>query len=814
MDLRYCPACKQSVLDDDAEDCPFCGASMSGKPTSAPKKPPEKTAAKKSTSEPPAKKRAAKKSQPEKPSDDDPFEVDQTAALKAIRAAPKPSKGRLHKVTCPMCETVGFVPKKAVGKDVRCANKDCMVPIFKAPSKKSKGDPRPVAKHPIEESSSRSPLILYGGIAALVIATGIGMLFVIKGKDKPNNLDTPFDTSGFSSSDTEYQSDKTKTKKKADTEPEVVAIDYAGIRTQTLHDMIAAAREAARTRKPYCRRLTADSQALAGEFRQASKELDQLLKIDKRLGYYRIQPWSRIAMQQLKAGHAAEGTAAIDKALAATDSLPDYGRTPIDMVTVLAAAMVSADRDDDVDSLLKKHRRDQSIEANLSEGLLSAAVSLQREVQVAGLGQLLGRNAGAWANPQRTVIAAIAMLNGVPERAIKWSMKQDPDVRADCVALCAEIAAVQLLDHGSHANLDRLTAAIPSGPLSVLTSAVTARCLAGSEQHAEAAGKYFSQAETAFAAIAEFPTAVTPDVKSSLNYQLPASGPVRTATLIGTELVCASSSLGNDKSGDLLVRTLKFPRAIAPPYGKAKRRLDEVTDNPAAIKARLRRELNTSSSGLQAAVRKYRSQWTTITLASRTRRRLMANVVRRAADAGLHQTVWKLVPELESDEIMGTEAVWHVVDAYLAAGKTAEMRQTIDQITRSENSLSPLGQLSRRLDVELQQGKTGRALRAVETANVSLTDRSGAIVRTVLRNTREGQLASVLKFIKGLKHAPLREEAIDLVAAQSLRFKDPDEVRSLIDDLNLSPADRVAAYHGIAVGLGRNISQETIAADD
>ena len=30
MELPSCPSCGQSVLDDDAADCPFCGAAMYG----------------------------------------------------------------------------------------------------------------------------------------------------------------------------------------------------------------------------------------------------------------------------------------------------------------------------------------------------------------------------------------------------------------------------------------------------------------------------------------------------------------------------------------------------------------------------------------------------------------------------------------------------------------------------------------------------------------------------------------------------------------------------------------------------------------
>src|SRR5258708_20177828 len=48
MDLPTCPACKQSVLDDDAVECPFCGAPMKGgqaaaRPSVAPKLPSHKS---------------------------------------------------------------------------------------------------------------------------------------------------------------------------------------------------------------------------------------------------------------------------------------------------------------------------------------------------------------------------------------------------------------------------------------------------------------------------------------------------------------------------------------------------------------------------------------------------------------------------------------------------------------------------------------------------------------------------------------------------------------------------------------------------
>ena len=129
MDLPSCPACGQSVLDEEAEDCPFCGASMSGKPGAKPAAP-AATSGSSSGKSAGSKKSKAAPEKAEKPSSDDPFDVASPTARKAVQLLPKPSKGKLHRIQCPMCETAGFQSKKAAGREVRCANKECLVPIF------------------------------------------------------------------------------------------------------------------------------------------------------------------------------------------------------------------------------------------------------------------------------------------------------------------------------------------------------------------------------------------------------------------------------------------------------------------------------------------------------------------------------------------------------------------------------------------------------------------------------------------------------------------------------------------------------------
>ena len=186
MDFPVCPSCHQSVIDDDVEDCPFCGSSMKAKPGSKPAAKPAASkpavAAGAKTPAPASKPAAAVPAKPgvgakpgaakPGPADDFPFDADLPGAKTAIQAMPNPSKGRSLQVVCPMCETAGYVPPTAVGKDVKCANAQCMVPIFKAPAATVEAPPPPPAP-------KKSNLLLVGGItAAVMVVCGVAAVFL------------------------------------------------------------------------------------------------------------------------------------------------------------------------------------------------------------------------------------------------------------------------------------------------------------------------------------------------------------------------------------------------------------------------------------------------------------------------------------------------------------------------------------------------------------------------------------------------------------------------------------------------------------
>ncbi|MAT14935.1 MAG: hypothetical protein CMJ46_06665, partial [Planctomyces sp.] len=216
MDLRFCPECKQSVLDEDATECPFCGASMSGdapakaKPAAPAKKrgltprsdakTPPKSAAKSDPSLAQQRKATPEKvgtgaSQPgflkqfggaaAPGSDEEIFNFDTSKIHNAFQLRPKPQRGCTYRVTCPMCETSGFAPHSKAGRDVRCRNKDCICPVFVAP--KVGGDQRKT----VDEGKQAHPVMVVSIATLLVVALGGGVIWWLSRVPKTDPLSQP-----------------------------------------------------------------------------------------------------------------------------------------------------------------------------------------------------------------------------------------------------------------------------------------------------------------------------------------------------------------------------------------------------------------------------------------------------------------------------------------------------------------------------------------------------------------------------------------------------------------------------------------------
>ncbi|MFG0334053.1 MAG: tetratricopeptide repeat protein, partial [Maioricimonas sp. JB049] len=376
MSFRTCPACKASVLEDDAELCPFCGASMSGKPTPAAKAAaptaPAKKPASGSAAKPAGKAAAAKApagsgtsakrpaAAEEAADSGDPFDVDTAAMRKAFRVQPRPKKGCMVRVVCPMCDTPGFIPEKQQGKDVKCCNPECLVPVYTAP------EPEP------EEPEDEAPAAnwttrIFWGVAGTALVAGLITVYMVVFNAEVEEIDPRAipPVAGNNDGENDLLDDLAGGR----TKPEVVVeppVTPAEIRDEALPEMVKAAQQRDNNRsKPFGRQQAAEAYALVGDLPKARQQLTRLADVGKTVPFYRIGPLVRIAGQQRKAGDLAGANATLDKAVAVA-SFPRVGRQPLDAVGNLAAALVINDRLDDAKRLVTGHS------AGGSRGELSA----------------------------------------------------------------------------------------------------------------------------------------------------------------------------------------------------------------------------------------------------------------------------------------------------------------------------------------------------------------------------------------------------------------------------------------------------------
>ena len=204
-------------------------------------------AAPSSPASPTAEKKPAETSSAAGGDDDDPFAI--TGApqpRKALQCARKPIKGRTRKVVCPMCDTPGFIPKSAYGKQVRCANKECMVPVFtaespdkaeeKVPTRISDEEaPVPTATDAAGNSKGGIAVKIGGGV--VLIALGLGIAFYFQSQTGETELpppNVPIGSGGPDEDEPEVQG--------GDEKPVVVKTDHDALAREVIAGMVEAAR--------------------------------------------------------------------------------------------------------------------------------------------------------------------------------------------------------------------------------------------------------------------------------------------------------------------------------------------------------------------------------------------------------------------------------------------------------------------------------------------------------------------------------------------------------------------------------------------
>jgi len=693
MSLPTCPSCGQSVLEDNAVDCPFCGAAMDGsrgaKNTPRPKVGPavNRPGARKYPDKPagsPEPTPASKLPEPLKPEplkpaprpaagragkpvvdEDDPFGVGSAAAAAAaIQAVSKPEKGRLHKVVCPMCEHVGFVPKSAVGKSVRCANEKCMVPVFTAidPADHSAerkpvrlSDTAEVARKAAESAQpkKRNPMLVYGIVGAILLVLTIAVLPLLTRAPDTTGLDKPvaIDFSKFTDEEEEARLAKEAADKARALLDAANPINEAAALTRR---MISMARQPNLRDKAWARRMTGDLYLRQSDLTLAAQEFNQLLVVDRARGFYRIDPYLARYWRSLAAGDNATATKALAEVLAEAPGLPRTGRMGIDAALGLSAALVNDGKLDQALQLIAARQLDTTIPDNRDAIAATAWAFVAFRCRDADLSAPAVSDALLWINPLHCAVSLDLAIHERWTESIAWA-KTAPDARSltDALVAVTEIAAIRKAPANVLSQIEAAVADKDAVSRLRVQGAVAAASKDGAKLEACIAG----MTSLAAATPVPLPTSsqlVQDDVRDRVTFLYQAMAVAEVAR-------AAVANGKGDQAEIALARMQQDMLAVAPLTALVRVPVNQAASNEAAFRRQLGMELRvTDETQLLSMFRNYRRHLEQLARAAEDRRLAQILLLCRIVRAGGASTVQKalassaeLKQDLFLDELAG-----------------------------------------------------------------------------------------------------------------------------------------------------------------
>lgn len=825
MDLPSCPSCGQSVLDEEAEDCPFCGASMSGKPGAKPSAPAAGSggAPAKSGS---SKKGKAGSAKAEKPASDDPFDVASATSRKAVQLLAKPSKGKLQRFVCPMCETAGFQSKKAAGREVRCANKECLVPIFTAPQDEgaeeakaaaAAAEAEALAAEEAAKGLSVGAYILIAVVAAAVLGGGafyftsapaskelsVEEQLALKRGGAPAPTTDPL-TTPDGPTEPEPAPDK------PNVPPKPVGPPVAEMRSMSLKLMSHTSLQRDRNqRKPFCRRLTAEAFAIAGDFAAVNQQLTQLDKVGASLKYYRILPLVQVAWKHLEAGNSARAKQAVDGAIPLVRDLPTFGTDATDTITELAAVLVALDRSPEAVAMLEK-RNDagplgQFLESRLrSESIRKVSFDLAVSM----------RPVTGWSAPQWVAVTVSLTARGMSDKAIAFA-RQAPDQAAveDCLSGWAEASLLVAGDNKPLSTIDSQIQSLDKVAQSRIQSrcALTLHGLGKADQAAAPLEKARQLLDTAGPAF----TIDIQSLKVNPTLTIPKALPIQRKALAAAELAHAEAVLADsDAAWKSVLLAMDICRTMAPALSVADGPFKEIKQHgEAAVTNELKALKNLlTDDEARIAYQNYRNRARQLHGAAEERFTLQESILTEVLEWGFADQIWDEIQKQAATSPAGIAGEpWFQTNLAKAIYNNFRVRKLTEKVATVETAVSKqqLDELVAPRGVALFQASRGAMSNRPETGANVLANFLAAhneeadkrwqqetMLRLVSRLIAADRQTDALKFVAAIKDVQTRELAYELAGQEATAKGHTVDIYDYAREADIIPPEKVALLRG------------------
>ncbi len=843
MDFRTCPACKSSVLEDDVEDCPFCGASMSGK--QKPPQPKNAAAAKpvgKPTGASPAgiaKPTSANRTSGSKgavpgkgqsvekkeAASDDPFDVDTSVARDAIKVSPRQTKSRTMEVVCPMCETHGFITPADGGKDVHCTNTECMVPVFKAP--------RPVkVEVVVEQPKSKLPLIIGGGLAAILLFGAIYWNFIreepvveiVNDDPVPKNVDT----------DNLLPDQNVRIKvveAKDATLQEIVTLSLSKIGT-----VVSSERQAAI--KAECARLAAMSYAHAGQLADALPQLS-LVESNRGSEFKQIAPLIEIAWQEIKENKVDAAKGHIDEALSHANSVQGENREALDSCAELGAILVHQGRTPEANQLLE-NRQITGIMGQLSTVWTTAVESGTFDVEL----ETYRPYHTDMVEPLRVAIVEILTMRGHVQQALAFANASSNVATQD---LCRAGWAGRLTDSSPTTVDAMVTQALTESNVSPTGQCRAWSAVAGHFAQANNSAQAKAAFEKAVAALKQIPepaASTVPSMKEIHNSKGdPHAGltdpmPARSAASAAADVSIVQFIMGDKTSAWKTLQTaLKFANGMTPSPVATQELIDQNDKRSTTVKARLNSEfeLEGNDAAITRHFGQYKTQCQQLNELANARLNLQANFLVRAVEQGLLDQAWGEVAAqanqtdknqqipYEQTRVpglirflaiqQGNTALSDKIQADFAKktiNKDSVDQMYVDVLAKLTESGAANRTISDAVEAIYKYDKEQKTNKAAGRTAIPLTQEQTVRLdwiafRLLSRRLQATEISESFELVSLQSDITLRQKGFQMVAGYSVHASTAPKLWKLVEaSTSLQSTDLAALYYGFIQGSGAN----------
>ncbi|TWT61808.1 hypothetical protein Pan54_25450 [Rubinisphaera italica] len=792
MELRMCPSCQQSVLDDDVKECPFCGAAMDGSsgPTT-----PVKPAARKTEAIAAKTKPTAKAEEPVQKKDDDPFAVKPKAPRKVIKLQRKPTAKVNHRVVCPMCDTNGFGTEAVAGKEVKCPNPKCLMPIFTAPELEV-----------VEPEEPKKPLItpvrIFSLVAVLVMA-GIGIFFYINLPPAPTPDPGPGPIVNNGNNNIDQVDPEKNDPVNPDVPPTKPPIDVKAFEQTIFQSSIDSALQRSDNRsKPYCRQLNAEAYIANGDLANALEQLEAFDALEMGLNYFKITPLSNIGWAHLKKGDTAAANKSADEALTFSSKLPQKGAEAVRHAVALGSLLVALERYEDARTLLETREDVQDVAQS------AARIAIVIESGTFALDESYDWLPKVrWTSPLSFATAYSAAIRGYSTQTAAFiKAVKDPMRKSECLAAYAAAQANLAIQSGVAFQTDQLP------EIEGITTEDQNRALAQVLQSLKkdaASEKLSTQIATAMASWEIPPAAVIPPFRSIYDgdYQY---GSIKHRAAAHAQLLLARYyALAGEKAKawEHIEKSLNYTATMGPTQAAADALVKEVDQNRATIQSRLANELNIEEDiRKRTAFNRYRTNANSIATEAQNRIDLESQIYDVTLDWGLSDQYFQAFQaDLKSPR---TDNFQMIVENTLSTDLLYSLRQSANETAVKEflaawpSAADGKSRLESRMEINrlVDAGNIAQVRDLMKRIDLSLHDPLIEL-RYACRIAEQQNSEVTLDWIAGMNSIADQEVAYRFSGVKMTRRGEIDPFWNATLKRNLSATDKCSRNLGLIEGL-------------